>query len=767
VCRSCTQEVMKQIYNTANQSRSPQMAQNEKIVSTIVLSTLTAAALTLSGCGDTSTTPPPPAPSVESALFDGTGAADVKERYDANDATISATTFATVVTTPIAAPTLPTRTQAELDASTVLTGDITTDMTLSIGTLYKLNGLVKVKNGATLTIEPGTVIFGEAGANYLVVTKGSKIEAAGTPTSPIIFTSKVALLDNMAGDIAQWGGITVLGGAPTNHDAPRYEVDETDGDFDFGSAVAGAGDAADNSGTLTNIYILNSGYEVATDLEINGLSLAGVGSGTTVENIYVENSSDDCIEIWGGTVNINSATLKNCNDDSFDLDYGYVGTADNIVVEQTNAAHAGFEISSGGTNPMTAPEIKNFSISKVTGSNEGGIYIKDDSTAPIFGNGVVTTLEALDAGIHTKRAFAADQSGQIAFRNVTLNAGVDYDGSGAASVQKKFEAQGAAISIAAPTLPTRTQAELDASTVLTGDITTDMTLSIGTLYKLNGLVKVKNGATLTIEPGTVIFGEAGANYLVVTKGSKIEAAGTPTSPIIFTSKVALLDNMAGDIAQWGGITVLGGAPTNHDAPRYEVDETDGDFDFGSAVAGAGDAADNSGTLTNIYILNSGYEVATDLEINGLSLAGVGSGTTVENIYVENSSDDCIEIWGGTVNINSATLKNCNDDSFDLDYGYVGTADNIVVEQTNAAHAGFEISSGGTNPMTGAEIKNFRITKVDGSNEGGIYIKDDSTAPIFGNGFVSAPGVDDAAVHTKKAIATDQKAQLAFKDVYLK
>jgi hypothetical protein len=401
-----------------------QMAKNEKFVSAIVLSSLTAALLTLTGCGSSSSssssTPTTPTPTVDAELYDGAGAADAMERHVANDGTISSTAFASVVTTEVAAPTVPTKVQAELDAATVLTGDIIVDTTLDAATLWKISGLVKVKEGATLTIEPGTVIFGEAGANYMVVTKGSKIIADGTEALPIIFTSSEALLNPANAAPAQWGGLTVLGGAPTNHDAPFYEVDETDADFAFGAATAGAGDAADNSGILRNLYILNSGKEVATDLEINGLSLAGVGSGTVVENIYVENSSDDCIEIWGGTVNVTNATLKNCNDDSLDLDYGYVGTADNIVVEQVNAAHAGFEISSGGDTPMTGAEIKNFRIVKVDGSDEGGIYIKDDSTAPIFGNGFVTAPGIGDAAIHTKKAFVADQKAAIAFKDVYL-----------------------------------------------------------------------------------------------------------------------------------------------------------------------------------------------------------------------------------------------------------------------------------------------------------------------------------------------------------
>ncbi|MBD3794319.1 MAG: right-handed parallel beta-helix repeat-containing protein, partial [Campylobacterales bacterium] len=235
--------------------------------------------------------------------------------------------------------------------------------------------------------------------------------ADGTASSPIVFTSQAALLNPANADVAQWGGLTVLGDATTNHTNPFYEVDQTNTDFAFGGT-----NATDNSGVLRNVYILNSGKVIGTDIEINGLSLAGVGSGTTVENIYVENSADDCIEIWGGSVNVTNATMVNCQDDGFDLDYGYTGTATNIVVQQTKPFFAGFEISSGGDSPMTSPKIVNFTINKVAGASEGGIYIKDDTTAPTFINGEVTTLDDADAGIHTKKVFTAAQSSAIAFK---------------------------------------------------------------------------------------------------------------------------------------------------------------------------------------------------------------------------------------------------------------------------------------------------------------------------------------------------------------
>jgi len=209
---------------------------------TIVMSAIAAAMLGLTGCGGggadtgagtytastTTTATTTTTTVIDPALYDGLGAADVSERHIANDAT------------PLPFP--------AYDAANVenLFGDITVNTLLTNNKQWKLSGLVTVKNGATLTIEPGTVVFGDSiGDDYLVITKGSKIIADGTPANPIIFTSETALMDPTQADVGQWGGLTVLGAAPTNHADPFYEVDELNPDFSFGNAVAGAGDPAD------------------------------------------------------------------------------------------------------------------------------------------------------------------------------------------------------------------------------------------------------------------------------------------------------------------------------------------------------------------------------------------------------------------------------------------------------------------------------------------------------------------------------------------
>lgn len=715
-----------------------------KLDKKIALSALVAGMLAFTGCGGggagtggTATptvTPEDPADPiiVDATLYSGAGAADVQERHQANDGSFA-------------------NSHPLYDAANVqsLFGEITTNTLLTNDKQWKLSGLVKVKNNATLTIEAGTVVFGDAiGDDYLVITKGAKIIANGTANNPIIFTSEAALKDPLKADVGQWGGLTILGAAPTNHADPHYEVNEADPDFAFGDAVINAGVVNDNSGILRHVHIYNSGVTMSTDQEVNGLSLAGVGSGTVVEDITIVNSSDDCIEIWGGTVDVTRATMINCQDDSFDLDYGYVGNATDIKVVQTDvSSHAGFEISSGGTNPMTSPTITNFQITKVNGTDEGGIYIKDDSTAPTFINGEVLT-QGTDAGIHTKVAFAGAQTTAISFQDVIFNSPVQADGAGSANALSKV------------TYPTYTIDNAD-TTTLVGDITGDLTLDPAKQYKVSGLVTVKNNATLTVPAGTVVYGDAsGDDYIVITKGAKIIANGTDAAPIYFTSEASLLDPTAGDVGQWGGLTILGDAPTNHTNPFYEVDESNPDFAFGGT-----NEDDDSGVLRNVHILNSGVTMSTDQEVNGLSLAGVGRGTVVENIFIGNSSDDGIEIWGGTVDVTNATLTNCQDDSFDLDYGYTGVATNIFVQQTDSSsHAGFEISSGGTSPMTAPTIMNFVINKAANTDEGGIYIKDDSTAPEFINGIVTT--ISDANINTKKVFDATQKANIAFRDVVL-
>ena len=607
-----------------------------------------------------------------------------------------------------------------------LSGEITANTTLTANKVWVINGLVAVKNSATLTIEAGTTIIGKEGTgantSYMVIDKDSKIMAEGTAASPIIFTSETAY-DGGADAVGQWGGLTIIGNAG-NAQVEPYEVNS--------NFVAGSSNLADNSGTLTHVKILNSGITMEENKEINGLSMVGVGSGTTVSNITVTKSDDDCVEIWGGTVNLDGVTLAECTDDHFDIDDGYTGTVKNLTVNATTG-NAGIEMSG-----ETAATFDGFTINMTNSAKEGGIYFKKDGIGGHFKNGTVNYNTA-DNGYGAVHSAGTFDSANTSFSSVTL-AGSNtskFTGDSASGIQAIFDG----------TSTTLTKENLS------GEITANTTLTANKVWVINGLVAVKNSATLTIEAGTTIIGKEGTgantSYMVIDKDSKIMAEGTAASPIIFTSETAY-DGGADAVGQWGGLTIIGNAG-NAQVEPYEVNS--------NFVAGSSNLADNSGTLTHVKILNSGITMEENKEINGLSMVGVGSGTTVSNITVTKSDDDCVEIWGGTVNLDGVTLAECTDDHFDIDDGYTGTVKNLTVNATTG-NAGIEMSG-----ETAATFDGFTINMTNSAKEGGIYFKKDGIGGHFKNGTVNYNTADNGygAVHSA---GTFDSANTSFSSVTL-
>ena len=200
---------------------------------------------------------------------------------------------------------------------TIPAGSITTNTTWTKNHIYLLTGYVFVNDGVTLTIEPGTVIRGDKTSKAtLIVSQGGKLVANGTVAEPIVFTSNQPVGSRAAGD---WGGVILLGKAPIN---PIGGTATIEGGVGL-SAVYGGTDANDNSGSLQYVRIEFPGVAYATDNEINGLTLGGVGSGTTIDNIEVIYSGDDSYEWFGGTVNCKHLIAIAGVDDDFDTDFGY------------------------------------------------------------------------------------------------------------------------------------------------------------------------------------------------------------------------------------------------------------------------------------------------------------------------------------------------------------------------------------------------------------------------------------------------------------
>ena len=606
-----------------------------------------------------------------------------------------------------------------------LSGNIDKDMTLTSDTVWTLDGLVVVESGVTLTIEPGTIVAGLDGTgdatSYMIVDKNAKLIAEGTKEDPIIFTSTKRLANPTSAEVGQWGGLTIIGNAGNDQVQP-YEVNS--------AFTAGTSNPNDSSGILRNVYILNSGITMEQDKEINGLSFVGVGSGTIVENITVDYSDDDGIEIWGGTVNLTNVTISHCTDDYFDIDDGYSGTVKNLVIN-TTTGNAGIEMSGN-----TAATFDGFSITTgATQAKEGAIYFKKDGIGGHFKNGTIIhnggVAGSAHGAIHSKGAAAIDN---VSFENVSITApaALTFTGDSAAELKAKFD--GGAGNV---------MCSLASSRTLSGELTGCTLLTSDKVWELDGLVVVKSGAELRIQEGTTIVGLPGTgdatSYMIVDKGAKIYALGTEPKPITFTS----YDTTVQEVGQWGGLTLIGHAGNDQVNP-YEVNT--------AYTADATNMADSSGILRHVKILNSGITMEQDKEINGLSFVGVGSGTIVENITVDYSDDDGIEIWGGTVNLTNVTISHCTDDYFDIDDGYSGTVKNLVIN-TTTGNAGIEMSGN-----TAATFDGFSITTgATQKKEGAIYFKKDGIGGHFKNGTIVHNGGQleaHGAIHSKGTAAID-------------
>jgi len=268
------------------------------------------------------------------------------------------------------------------------------------------------------------------------------------------------------------------------------------------------------------------------------------------------------------------------------------------------------------------------------------------------------------------------------------------------------------------------------------------------VYILDGFCFVNDGQTLTIEPGTVIKGKSGqgenASALIVVRGGKIMASGTATDPIIFTAEADDLNgNIANDVnGLWGGVIVLGKATLNTIPSTQQIEgipttEARGAF-------GGTDDADNSGILKYISIRHGGTDIGAGNEINGLTLGGVGSGTTIDFIEVVANADDGIEFFGGAANVKHALIVDCGDDSFDWDMGYHGKGQFWVSLQANYSDRHGE-HDGGTDPETGTPYtltKVFNATYIGQNQSHAITFRDNAGGFYYNSIFVNCEsGID--------------------------
>lgn len=310
-----------------------------------------------------------------------------------------------------------------------ISGNITANTTLTSDKVYTLQGYVRVLDGATLTIEAGTIVKGlKDGANSsaLIIERGGKINAEGTAENPIVFTSSQPVGSRNIGD---WAGIIVCGRASTN-------IAGGEGQYEsgiLGADVARYGSATpidnDNSGILKYVRIEYAGVAIQPDKEINGLTLCGVGSGTVVENVQVSYGGDDAFEFFGGTVNAKNLIAYRSTDDDFDFEFGYRGTIQfALSIKDPNIAD-GAGASNGvecdnGTNeadqPYNRPVLSNFTfIGPGAGANDkhnSGVLFRK-GTQFVLANSIIVNHLKGGVEIATAQAGTFLAGGQSLLKN--------------------------------------------------------------------------------------------------------------------------------------------------------------------------------------------------------------------------------------------------------------------------------------------------------------------------------------------------------------
>lgn len=331
------------------------------------------------------------------------------------------------------------------------------------GTIYSLSGKVQVgqdrgadanaPTGAAgiLTIDPGAVLFGGSGADFLVVNRGSQLFANGEADRPVIMTSRNNVVGGSgANSIGEWGGLVVLGRAPIADCADQGAVGGTvqcqsPVEGTSGSVYGGASNN-DNSGSMRYMEVRFSGFKVDTDNELNGITLAGIGAGTTFEYVSVHNSSDDGIEWFGGTLNSRYLVLTGNDDDNLDQDAGYVGNVQFAIVTQRSDGGDHIVEYDSPNNPNNLPRtdsrLANFTFISARPSSS---FLLRGGADFVGVNGVVVNPQNscldIDNPETVQAAGAApDENGPPVFRSVVFSCqspytdDTDVNGAAAAAV---------------------------------------------------------------------------------------------------------------------------------------------------------------------------------------------------------------------------------------------------------------------------------------------------------------------------------------------
>ncbi len=253
------------------------------------------------------------------------------------------------------------------------------------------------------------------------------------------------------------------------------------------------------------------------------------------------------------------------------------------------------------------------------------------------------------------------------------------------------------------------------------------------------------------------------------------AEGTASLPIIFTSvadEITKAQVLVGNFASpnldadanglWGGVIILGNATISasndagNDVSEVQIEgipTTDP-----NGLYGGSNDTDNSGMFKYVSIRHGGANIGSGNEINGLTLGGVGSGTTIENVEIIGNQDDGIEFFGGTVNVNNILVVNAGDDAVDTDQSWAGTLDNFIVICGSATDHALEIDGPEGTFLAGHTVMNGTIK---GASEAELGDFRKSAIGNFNNLFFF--NFPDPAIDTRGDLSLSSGSDVTFTD----
>ena len=609
-----------------------------------------------------------------------------------------------------------------------VSADITTNTTWS-GVIL-LQNKIYVKNNATLTIAPGTIIRGDKlTQGSLIITRGAKINAQGTSTQPIIFTSNEAVGNRNEGD---WGGIVLLGLARNNQPGGVANIEGIVATTD--TQYGGAFDN-DNSGTIKYVRIEFAGIALEPNKEINGITFGSVGSATTVDYVQVSHSGDDSFEWFGGTVNCKHIIAYRGLDDDFDTDFGYRGKVqfalsirDKDVSDaagDSNSFESDNDAAGSVAQPKTMPIFSNVTLvgpkgngtitlpvgekfekafrlrrntstsvlnSLVTGwekglSIEGTPVVNNvNGDSLVFANNTLTNFATPSWSTgNTNTVFNAGTSGGAASTSAFYTSfwGIDGNDSTATLAQVNW------VNIFAP-LGSTPDARLAAGSVAASgaSFTNPKFFSVVAPTVATNSFTYCQGATATQLSATASTGNTLTWYDVATGGTALAGAPSPstTASGVYTYYVSQ-KNSAGDESPRVAITVTVNAlPTTPVITANGATSfcTGGSVELSSSSA-TGNVWSNNATTQVITVTASGSYSVTVTDNNGCSASSSATTVNVSNAPIPTVTASATQACSGDV----VTLTASSGDSYSWSNGdttqsiQVTTTGSYTVTTTNA------------------------------------------------------------------------------------